>query len=80
MLQSEKLDWLKGKEGEMVRAGACESKIFNAKSEREKEFSQRLQPSVRLEKVEYDLRPKSADEQHSIFMMPMANNPKCMLK
>lgn len=72
MLQSEKLDWLKGKEGEIVRAGACESKIFGVKSEREKE-SQRSQKSVRQEKTETD------DQQRSVFMMPSANGLKCML-
>ncbi|EFO21244.1 hypothetical protein LOAG_07248 [Loa loa] len=74
--KSEKLDWVKGKEDEMVRAGACESKIFNVKSEREREFSQRSQRSVRLEQKERDLGSKSVDEQQSVFMMPKSSSPK----
>uniref|UniRef100_A0A915PJF3 Protein kinase domain-containing protein n=1 Tax=Setaria digitata TaxID=48799 RepID=A0A915PJF3_9BILA len=66
--KSEKLDWLKGKEGEMLRAGACESKIFGEKSEREKEASQRSQ------RKEYDLRPRSNNEQRSVLMIPDANH------
>lgn len=74
--KSEKLDWLKGKEDEMVAAGACESKIFNVKSEREKEFSQRSQRSIRQEKKGCDLESKAIDEQRSVFMMPKINSPK----
>ncbi|KAK6108330.1 Protein kinase domain family protein [Brugia pahangi] len=77
--KSEKLDWLKGKEDEMVAAGACESKIFNVKSEREKEFSQRSQRSIRQEKKGCDLESKAIDEQRSVFMMPKINSPKCTL-
>ncbi|CAG9532766.1 unnamed protein product [Cercopithifilaria johnstoni] len=76
--KSEKLDWLKGEEDEMVRAGACESKIFDVKSEREKEASQRSQKSIRREKKEYDLVPKTDDQQRSVFMMPSASGPACM--
>ncbi|KAL3985431.1 Protein kinase domain family protein [Acanthocheilonema viteae] len=67
--KSEKLDWLKGKEDKLVRAGACESTIFGVKSEREKEVKQ----AVSQEKVEYDLGPKTSDEQRSVFMMPTAS-------
>uniref|UniRef100_A0AAF5PU00 Protein kinase domain-containing protein n=1 Tax=Wuchereria bancrofti TaxID=6293 RepID=A0AAF5PU00_WUCBA len=74
--KSEKLDWLKGKEDEMIAAGACESKIFNVKSEREKEFSQRSQRSIRQEKKGCDLESKAVDEQRSVFMMPKVNSPK----
>ncbi|VDN00245.1 unnamed protein product [Thelazia callipaeda] len=64
--KSEKLDWLKNKEG-LVKAGACESKIFGDKSERsEKEVSR----SERSETDEYELRPKIGDEQRSVFLMP----------
>ncbi|KAM3717201.1 Tau-tubulin kinase [Dirofilaria immitis] len=71
--KSEKLDWLKGKEGEMLRAGACESKIFGEKSERE--LSQRSERSIKQTKKEYNLRLKSSDEQRSVFMMPKAERP-----
>ncbi|VIO98455.1 Uncharacterized protein BM_BM4950 [Brugia malayi] len=60
----------------MVAAGACESKIFNVKSEREKEFSQRSQRSIRQEKKGCDLESKAIDEQRSVFMMPKINSPK----
>ncbi|VDK64929.1 unnamed protein product [Onchocerca ochengi] len=72
--KSEKLDWLKNKEGEILRAGACESKIFGEKSEREKELSQRSEGSIKQTKEEeYDLMPKGGVEERSVFMMPKAN-------
>uniref|UniRef100_A0A1I8EZY9 Protein kinase domain-containing protein n=1 Tax=Wuchereria bancrofti TaxID=6293 RepID=A0A1I8EZY9_WUCBA len=78
--KSEKLDWLKGKEDEMIAAGACESKIFNVKSEREKEFSQRSQRSIRQEKKGCDLESKAVDEQRSVFMMPKVNTETLSLQ
>ncbi|VDK36019.1 unnamed protein product [Gongylonema pulchrum] len=47
--KSEKMDWLKGKDSDMVAAGACESRIFGEKTETEKE-------SIRVEE-EYVLGP-----------------------
>lgn len=54
LLQTEKMDWLKGKDSEMLPAGACESRIFG---EGEK--------SSRNVVEEYVMGPE-----RSVFMMP----------